>query len=191
MTIRLAYYALEDARDGFGGIDRRDHPEFHLNYTTAAAAMAAGEVVFARMAEKFRASLAARSPMLTPEEAKRSWDSPAKSSCFVETRIVSTRIEWTDASYRDREEWSGRMTIKRESRHRWREVEMRTEVAKNGVTTITHALGKALPWGKWHDGCDGNPYVPPEVQVIVRPHWITLAGDAADLAAWIATGDAK
>ena len=62
-----------------------------------------------------------------------------------------------------------------QSRHRWREVEMRTEVAKNGTTTITHALGKALPWSAWSRDRQGGLYVPTHVQVVVRAHTLRLA----------------
>lgn len=188
--IALTYYQLEQQREGFDRVDWREHPELHAVYTTTELARAAGDVVLERVAAGYRARLADYQPMREPDAVKRAWDSEKKAACFTETRMTEARITWEPPAVEWRRfEWAGTLYMGLESRHRWREVEMRTEVAKNGVTTITHALGKALPWTKWSRLREGGLYVPMQVQLVVRAVTLSLVADREDLAAWVGGSD--
>ena len=174
--IGLVYFELDQPTDLYDRFDRGVHPELHVGYTTREAAIAAGEAVFARALAEQQARIAAHKPMRSPDAVKRAWDNEKKSACFTETRIVSSSTRWEDME--------GQLTLHVETRHRWREVEMRTSIAKDGTTTITHALGKALPWSKWTHG-EGGLYIPPVVRLVVRRRELKLAADRKTLAAWV------
>ena len=185
----LVYYTLETARDaGFGSVEYRAHPELHAGYVSVDGARAAGDAVFARELAAWQAKLAAYDPLREASEARRSFESEKRSACFVETRITKSSVGWEDATYRGHVEWKGRLTIHTESRHRWREAVMKTVVAKDGTTTITHGLGKALPWSAWTYGANGGLYVPPCVDLVVRETRLALAATREQLVAWAGGG---
>lgn len=181
----LTYYTLQSERDAYSTLDYRENPELHRAYTTPEAAREAGDALLKRQLALWEAKVAARKPMNEPDAAKRAWDSKEKAQCFAETRIKSSRISWEE----DRAEWTGVLNIVTETRHRWREVEMRVVVAKNGTATHTYALGKPLPWSAWCHG-DGGLYVPPRIGVVVRAHTLTLAATGDELAAWVKNAEA-
>lgn len=188
----LTYYQLDSHRDGTSGpLAWNEHPELQVFYTTPEQARAAGDVALTRVLDDYRQKLAAYQPMREPDAAKRAWDSEKKAACFTETRITEHHITWQEPE-RTRDGWVGTLFMGCQSRHRWREVEMRTEVAKNGTTTITHALGKALPWSSWSRDRQGGLYVPMQVQVAVRPHTLRLAATSPDeLLVWLGGGRAR
>lgn len=186
MPTKLVYFTLGSARDGVNdAVDYRDNPELHVAYTTPEAAMEAGTVALSRVADSYRTRLAAYDPTREASAALRAWEDPKKSACLVETRITDAAVTW-DQSNAPRERM-GVLSLTTESRHRWRDVEMHTVVAKNGTTTITHAFAKPLPWTKWQRGHNGGLYVPQQVAVVVRAVTLTFAEDRAELARWVGT----
>lgn len=190
--IALMYFTLDEHRDSgdLRGFNRSEFPELGVGYVTAADARAAGDAVFSRVENLYRQRIRAYDPMREPGAAKRRWDDPSRSACFSETRIIDARVAWEDTSSRWGVEWSGAMTLVTEHRHRWREVEMVTEVAKDGTTTITHRLGKAAPWSPWARGVEsGGVYIPQVVRLVVRRAKITLSTEREQLAAWVRGGD--
>lgn len=193
MAETLIYYTLQPDRE-LGGIDWK-HAEFSRGYTSLESARAAGDAVLARLLDDYRAKVATWRPEADLSVAKRAWDSEKKSACFTEMRIKSSRVTWDDASTQGRtwrrEEWRGTLMIERESRHRWRDVEMRTSVAKDGTTTITHVLGKPHKWSEWRDGYgieNGGVYVPSHVIVVVRAVPLEIAATRDELVAWARGG---
>lgn len=179
----LIYYTLQSERDAYSSLDVRENVELLLHYTTADAARAAGDAVLKRQLATWEAKVSKRKPEIEPDAAKRAWDSEKKAACFTENRIKDARIKWED----ERGEWIGRLTLFTETRHRWREVQMKMTVAKDGTATLTYALGKALPWSPWGHG-DGGLYVPPVVGVVVRAHSMRFAATRDELAAWAQSG---
>lgn len=174
--IVLSYFELDQPRSGYDRLDWSQHPELQVGYVTREAAVAGGEAIFARVLAGFEARIAAHHPMRNADAVKRAWDSEKKSACFTETRIASSATRWDDAE--------GWLTLHVETRHRWRDVEMRTAIAKDGTTTITHALGKPLPWSKWSHG-EGGLYIPHAVQLCIRRRELKLATDRKTLSAWV------
>jgi hypothetical protein len=194
MAERLVYYTLQPDRET-GGIDWK-HEEFARCYTTLEAARIAGDVALAKVLDIVRAKVYAWRPEADMSVARRAWEKEGKSACFVETRLTTSPVAWEDASTQGRtwrrEEWRGTLTIGRESRHRWRDVEMRTTVAKDGTTTITHALGKPHKWSEWRDGYgieNGGMYVPSHVIVVVRAVPLEIAATRDELVAWVRGGE--
>lgn len=186
------YYTLDEHRDSgdLRGFNRSEFPELAPSYVSAFDAQRAGDAVFARVEALYRKRIEEHDPMREPTAAKRRWEDPSRSACFAEARITESRIEWENTSSRWGEEWSGTMHMTVEHRHRWREVEMRTVVGKDGSTTITHALGKATAWAPWSRTTEsGGIYVPSVVRLVVRWARMTFAADVAALTAWAAGGD--
>lgn len=185
--ITLTYYTVDEHRDSgdLRGFDRREFPELGVSYVSAFDAQRAGDAVFTRVEALYRKRVADFDPMREPAAVKRRWEDPTRAACFAETRITDARVEWVNTSSRWGEEWTGTMTLTVEHRHRWREVEMRTQIGKDGTTTITHALGKALPWTAWSRTSEGGGvYVPPVVRLVVRWAKLTLAADRSAVEAW-------
>jgi len=185
---RLTYYELAPDREGY--VRSHEHEEFKVFYTSADAARAAGDVVFARLIAEFRAKIAAHKPEIEAAAAKRTWESEKRSACFVETRITKTDFTWSEGG-----SWAsvlqGRLLVHTESRHRWRDVQMTMTVAKDGTATCTYAFGKPLPWSKWRSDWGflaGGVHVPSHVVLNVRAVALPLAATRDELVAWARGG---
>lgn len=188
MAERLIYYELSPDREGY--MRSHEHDEFKVFYTSADAARRAGDAVFERLITAFKEKIAAHKPEIEAAAAKRTWENEKRSACFVETRITKTDATWTEGG-----SWGsvlqGRLNVHTESRHRWRDVQMKMTVAKNGTATCVYAFGKPLPWSAWRSDWGfeaGGVHVPSHVVLNIRAVALPLAATRDELVAWARGG---
>lgn len=182
----LKYYVLR--AEDWHQFDSRKEPRLDLTFATMDSAIAVAKSILETRMEAQRIRLAAETKC-RPDSAKRAFEDAKRHACETETRIASHEILWLPKADDDNDVLMLRghvtLIVSTEIRERWREAIMKTTVAADGSTVITHELREPGEWGQWHPNYSSDAGVQVwQVTLEVRMHTLTF-GDDADLAAWV------
>ena len=194
-TLRLVFYTLrpgehserdlyEDEAFGTAG-----SPGSERAWTTLIEAKKAAVDVLMRAAAKQAEEITRRNAYEWPDAASRTWALESKTACYVEQRVVETRIEWMEVS-NSCYPWKALIHTTCEYRYRWREVRQVTSLAEDGTGKIVHELA---PPGEWSAWCKGGIYHrggidPRDLSVNIQMNIVDFADGAKACRRWIADG---
>lgn len=185
----LKYYVLR--AEDWHQFDSRNEPRLGLTFTTMEAAIAvAKSILETRMASQ-RLRLAAETKC-RPDSARRAFEDEKRHACETETRIAYHEILWLPKADEDNDILTLRghvtLIISTDIRERWREAIMKTTIAPDGSTVITHELREPGEWGAWHPNYSSDAGVQVSQTTIEVKMYVLTFDDDADLAAWVDGG---